>query len=247
MKPIFRSLFVPLDGTPEAERGVMVASWLARSVESDITLVHVLPAAPEPLASKSAFLYLARIAHQLPLSGARVGMQVRTGSIADGVLSGVELASADLLVIATSLRDVHQIVFRTRIPVVLVPKHTRSVTWFRRVLVPVSGSMGERVAFRVAAELAHRTGAQLVVLRVIASTRRHPKQRARKFEDACVAHSAPTRGDLSDAIVEASQQLDPDIVVLGIREFIERVALSSVDAAAVPLLLIPDTPASAPA
>jgi hypothetical protein len=51
-------------------------------------------------------------------------------------------------------------------------------------------------------------------------------------------------GDFCNAIVEASARLDPDIMVMGISEFVQRVPLSSVDAAAVPMLLIPDAPAS---
>jgi hypothetical protein len=55
-----------------------------------------------------------------------------------------------------------------------------------------------------------------------------------------------TGGDFGDALVEASQRLDPDIMVMGIRDFVERLPLSCVDAAAVPMLLIPDAPRSIP-
>jgi nucleotide-binding universal stress UspA family protein len=240
---MFRSLLVPLDGTPETERSVPVASCLARSVGSEVTLVRVFPAAAEAHTSKLAFPYLQRIARQLPPTGARVGMQVRTGSTADSVLSGVELTSADLLVIATSLCELKQIVLRTRVPVVLVPKHHHIASWTTRVLAPVDSSGGETLAFRAATELAHRTRAELLLLRVIVRTDPRPNERRREFQDVCVASSA-AGGDFCDAILEASARLDPDIVVMGISEFVQRIPLSSVDAAAVPMLLIPDAPAS---
>lgn len=244
MTAMFRRLLIPLDGTPETERGVAVASCLARSVGSEVTLVRVFPAAPEAHTSKRAFPYLQRIARQLPSTGARVGMQVRTGPTADSVLSGVDLASADLLVIATSLQELSQIVFRTRIPVVLVPKHIHSATWIRRVLVAVSRSVGESLPFRAAAELAHWTGAELIVLRLNVRTDRRLNEGPPEFEQACAVDSAGAGGEFCEAILEASAQLDPDIMVMGISDFVKRVPLSSIDAAAVSVLLIPDAPAS---
>src|SRR4051794_37457015 len=112
---MFRRVLVPLDGTLESERAVAFASGLARSLRSAITLLDVLPAPPDGTATKTAFLYLERIVRGLALVNPRIDTQVRTGSTADGVLSCIELISADLLVLTTALRDVEQIVFRARI------------------------------------------------------------------------------------------------------------------------------------
>ena len=99
-----RKLLVPLDGTPRVERGVAVASCLAGSLRPEIWLVDAMPAPLDVGKTKSAFLYLERIARHLALTAMSVGMQVRTGSSADRVLSGIALVSADLLILATSLR-----------------------------------------------------------------------------------------------------------------------------------------------
>jgi nucleotide-binding universal stress UspA family protein len=81
-----RRLLVPLDGAMESERAVAFASGLARCFRSELGLLEVLPAPPYAHATKSAFLYLERIARGIALAGPRIDTQVRTGSTADGAL-----------------------------------------------------------------------------------------------------------------------------------------------------------------
>jgi hypothetical protein len=106
---------------------VAVAGSIASPLGAEVTLAAMLPSADlDPNAIKSAFSYLDRVARELARAGVKVGTQVRTGRIADGVLSGVELVAADLLVVATCLEDVFAIAERSRVPVVLVPPQIRS-------------------------------------------------------------------------------------------------------------------------
>src|SRR5689334_15722958 len=91
---MFQRLLVPLDGTVESERAIAFASGLARALGSEIRLLEVLPSPPDTVATKGAFVYLQRIAGELASVCPRIDTQVRTGSIADGVLSCVELISA---------------------------------------------------------------------------------------------------------------------------------------------------------
>jgi nucleotide-binding universal stress UspA family protein len=165
-------------------------------------------------------VYLQRVGRELASASPRIDMQVRTGSTADGVLSCVELLSADLLVLATSLRDLEQIVARSRIPMVLVPRHIHAGTSLERVLVPLDSSVAGELALGMAAELAAQTEAELVVLRVAATSRAHV-----------------LGDDLCEAITEAARQLDADMIVMDAGAFLSRLSLSFVDAAAIPVLL----------
>jgi nucleotide-binding universal stress UspA family protein len=242
VKAMFRRLLVPLDGTLESERAVAFASGLARPLGSAISLLEVLPTPPEAVATKSAFVYLQHIARQLASVSPRIDTQVRTGSTADGVLSCVELISADLLVVATSLREVELIVSRTRLPVVVVPKQAHGVTSIKRVLVPVDDLVGVSLALTVAAELACQTGAELDLLRVAARAQLHVNRPIRDIEnDPSGGRPRPFSEDLCEAIIEASRQLDPDVMVMDTSEFLKQLPLSLVDAAAVPVLLIPQS------
>jgi nucleotide-binding universal stress UspA family protein len=126
---MFRRLLVRLDGTPDSELAIPLASYIARSLRSEIRLVDVPPSPPEENATRRAFRYLDRIARQFVL---------------------------------------------TDLPRDLVDH------------------------------------------------------------------------DSGQAIVEASQQLGADVVVMGSHEFVERFPLSFLDTAAVPVLLVADAPVLVP-
>ena len=246
---LFRRLLVPLDCARDAECAVMVASMLASSLGAEIRLVAVLPS-PDPKgnAIKSAFSFLDQVARQLAATGVRVGTQVRTGPIADGVLSEIELVAADLLVMVTSLKDAFAIAERTRVPVVLVPPHTKSNSKINRVLVPMDDSFQARLALGVASELARRIDAKLVLLRVVTSSpegceasgafseyvnpdwnaealagaQRHVDGLARQLEkDDVDAAAAAAVGDLPGAIADASIALNADMVVMAAHTYDE--------------------------
>jgi nucleotide-binding universal stress UspA family protein len=239
---LFRRVLVPLDCARDAEYAVTVASSIASSLGAEIRLVAVLPSADlKPTTIKSAFSYLDRVARQLAATGVRVGTQVRTGPIADGVLDEIELVAADLLVLATSFNDAFAIAERTRVPVVLVPLHAESGSKIKRVLVPMDDSFAASLALGVASELAHRTDAKLVLLRVVTSSpelseasgafseyvnpdwnaealagaQRHVDGLARQLEkDEVDAAPAAAVGHPPEAIAEASIALSADLVVM---------------------------------
>jgi nucleotide-binding universal stress UspA family protein len=238
---LFRRLLVPLDRARDAECAVAVASSIASSLGAEIRLVAVLPSAEPKVTIKSAFSHLDRVARRVAATGVRVGTQVRTGLIAEGVLDEIELVAADLLVVATSLKDAFAIAERARVPVVLVPPHTESGSRINRVLVPVDDSFAATLALGVASELAHRTDAKLVLLRVVTSSpeeseasgafsqyvnpdwhaealagaQRHVDGLARQLEkDEVDAAAAAAVGDLPGAIAEASIALNADMVVM---------------------------------
>lgn len=228
---MFQRVLLPLDGSHTAEGAIPIAACIARSLRSEIRLVDVLPSGGDADATKCAFMYLNRMARQNALTGLCVGTQVRTGSIADGVLSAAELLSANLLVIASCFGDVRPIVLRTRIPVILVPAQIHGSAKIERVLVPANRSLSQTQTVAVASELAHRTQAELILLRAVMPS---PDSHA-------VAVAGPRRqADLGDDIVEASKELGADMVVVGTREFVEWLPLSFIDAVGVPVLLVPD-------
>jgi len=280
---MFQKLLLPLDGTREAERAVPITRSVANALGAEVRLVDVLPSVNVNRDTiKCAFAYLDRIARHLAQTGVRVGTQVRTGCIADGVLSAVELVSADVLVLATSFDDVCAIAERARVPVLLVPPHAQSKSKIDRLLVPIDDSVGASVSLGVASELAQLTDADLVLLRVVkpapdwyewdtgvslrqyvnpdwhsealAGAERHVEGLVRQLEaDDLDALARAAVGDLPDAIAEASEALDADLVVMGtdayagtLRTFTGSVARCLAEAAGVPVLLIPEASTSAP-
>ena len=234
---MFQRVLLPLDGADTAERTIPVVACIARPLRSELTLIGMLPRGGDEDAVRCAFMDLNRITRQVALTDFRVGTQVRTGSIADGVLSAVELLSADLLVMASCFGDARTIVSRTRVPVILVPAQTQGCAKIERVLVPANRTLSQTQTLAVASELAHGREAELILLSAVMHS-----------QDSHAVAVAGTRqqANLGEAIVEASQQLRADIVVVGTREFVEWLPLSFIDALGVPLLLVPDASDVAP-
>lgn len=114
---MFERILVPLDGSPRAERALIVAARLARANNSTITLVRTVP---EPIdyaahmALSAAALqseidtdltlarrYLDQVAHLAVLEDIPVERQTLVGSVANTILSVAESASSDLIVICS--------------------------------------------------------------------------------------------------------------------------------------------------
>jgi nucleotide-binding universal stress UspA family protein len=114
---MFAHILVPLDGSPRAERALIVAARLARANSSAITLVRVVQepisyaASMDPAATAiqseidtgltQASQYLNQVAHSAVLEGIPVEQQTLVGSVANTILSVAESAGSDLIIICS--------------------------------------------------------------------------------------------------------------------------------------------------
>ena len=109
---IFRHILVPLDGSRLAESALTTAVWLARKMDAQVTLVHIIEKnAPSEVHSdrhlvtpEEAAAYLQELSRLPALSGLRVETHVHTAEVGDVARSiaehSAELAP-DLIVMCT--------------------------------------------------------------------------------------------------------------------------------------------------
>ena len=114
---MFQHILVPLDGSPRAERSLIVAARLARANNGTITLVRVVPEPVDYAAylapSAASFQgevdtdlteakrYLDQIARSRVLEGIPVKQQTLFGSVANTILSVAQASGSDLIIICS--------------------------------------------------------------------------------------------------------------------------------------------------
>ena len=192
----FRSILVPLDGSPLAEQAIPLASRIAQPAGSKVrlALVHRLPAAPLDPAAASLFTtievatrkaeraYLRGVQATLRERGVRLSAAVTlTGNAGPALAEQVRDLGIDLVVMATHgrgglrrawLGSVADYLVRTlEIPVMLVrPADGQAPAEPRpagRILVPVDGSALAEEALGPATALARLWDAELALLHVV--------------------------------------------------------------------------------
>jgi nucleotide-binding universal stress UspA family protein len=205
---MFRTIVVPLDGSPFAEQALPWALCLARRAGATLELVrgHVLYALTQPAAAWAPFdpaaeadskreerAYLDAVARRLA-GGAQVSITktLVDGLETEGLLRRVREGRADLVVMAThgrgplgrfflgSVADV--LVRETSVPVLLVRPRGGSAALpgpaAEDVLVPLDGSSLAEQVLGPAADLARLAGARCTLLRVVAPVGFSPRQPA---------------------------------------------------------------------
>jgi nucleotide-binding universal stress UspA family protein len=115
---MFRRIIVPLDGSKEAERAILVAAQLARASNGSIVFVRVVPppmeygkfSAPHlnawekqfherSRAQAGSYLAAALLNHASELAGIDTEIGVATGLVAPAIFSGARREEADLIVL----------------------------------------------------------------------------------------------------------------------------------------------------
>lgn len=157
----FASILLPLDGSPEAARGVGCALWLAHALGATL---HVLHATEQPLPAREA---LARLRVPDP-QRARVVMHQLSGDAAIAVIDAIAAHAVDLVLLsargetasanpgqAVSLGGMAQaIIERSPVPVLLFPARYRESHPWKEVTVAASGEAAADNALEAAAQLA---------------------------------------------------------------------------------------------
>ena len=193
----FRSILVPLDGSPFAEQAVPLALAIGRAARSKVrlALVHQVPATPlsveaarfytsmELAVRKSERDYLRRLATQSRKPrGPQVVSALLSGPVDTTLTHYVRDSGADLVVMSTHGRGpLHRawlgsvadhLIRNLEVPVLLVrPQEGESVAAgppsIKQVMVPLDGSRLAEAALVPAASLARLLGAEVMLLQVV--------------------------------------------------------------------------------
>jgi nucleotide-binding universal stress UspA family protein len=188
---MIRRLLVPLDGSPTAEAAVPVASFLARSFEAAVILVHVIEkkaprrvhGQPHLQDSESAERYLEETARRDFTPGTRVDIHVHTDgadTVAGGIVEHEGELQYDLIIMCTHGRGktmkllfgsiAQEVSALGNTPVLIVSPDKknsyRRLPW-RSILVPLDTQPTHDLALRVARDLAAALRATLHLVVIV--------------------------------------------------------------------------------
>lgn len=157
----FASLLLPLDGSPEAARGVGCALWLADTLGATL---HVLHAASQPLPGHEAMARLrvpgarhARVVlHQLPENADTAVLDAIAADQIDLVVMSArgESASAGLDLPRRLGMIAQAVIEQCPVPVLLLPARYREALPWRSMLAAASGESAADQALEAATQLA---------------------------------------------------------------------------------------------
>jgi nucleotide-binding universal stress UspA family protein len=175
---MFTRILVPLDGSPESNAALPLATAVAHATDGTIVLLRVLPSddwTAELEADTRA--KLRRVAVELAAHGKPVEWLVAIGDPADEILRQVRQTGADLVIMRTHGRAglqravegsfTEHVLVDCPVPVVMLKAGGHRVSRIRTLLVPVDGSPGGAAALGIAAKFARTTGAAIHVLQAV--------------------------------------------------------------------------------
>lgn len=190
---MFETILVPLDHSAFAEQAIAPAAVLARKLgaDLDVVLVHTQPALANLRHStwnedqfREEGQYLQHIADRLDKHGVtQCGHTVLSGDVVEAICTHAQESHAGLIVMTshgqtgfnrTELGSVaYGLVRSSSLPVLMLrdaevaKPSQRSGSIFRKILVPLDGSIGSQAVLTSAAELARRTDAEIILFRVV--------------------------------------------------------------------------------
>jgi nucleotide-binding universal stress UspA family protein len=195
----FRSMLVPLDGSPLAEQTIPLALEIARAARSKLRLVLVHPLLPPPFYEESAQLYVtvdlamrksardylrglaARLREQ---SGLQISSVILEGPTEAALARYVHDIGADLVAMTTHGRGgvrgawlgsvADRLVRRLDVPILVTRAREGAGTLsaspkIREILVPLDGSGLAEAALAPAAAMAELFEAELVLAQIVPS------------------------------------------------------------------------------
>ncbi|WP_322493836.1 universal stress protein [Chloroflexus sp.] len=198
---MFRTILVPLDGSPVGEQALAAAARLARAVHATVHLAHVhypnsltpivietlpiIDAKLHSLATQHEQFYLEQIAAAPVMRGIQTATTVLEGEIAETLAAHAQAIQANLIVMTTHgwsgfehfwLGSVAESLLRmTHTPLWLMrpgEPAQRAAQPLRRILVPLDGSALSEQVLPHAQALASLDDARLILARVMMRRRR---------------------------------------------------------------------------
>ncbi|HLZ28110.1 MAG TPA: universal stress protein [Chloroflexota bacterium] len=214
---MFKRILVPLDGTPQANAALLVASTVAKSTGAAMTLLRVLPATESSGDRAAIFSTLEKVAIELTCDGLQVEPALREGEIVPQILEQARARSIDLIVMRSHGRVglgravlgsvTERVLAASGVPVLVVRPGGRRVRHLRTLLVPVDGSPGGAVALGTAVGLSQASGASIKLLRVAVPI---PEHVYTDYDYAAIPDFDPAAWD-EEALASAGTYVD-DIV-----------------------------------
>jgi nucleotide-binding universal stress UspA family protein len=214
---MLKSVVVPLDGTPLAERAPPFAARLQRSSGARLTLIRALPALNRMFVTNASGLRIAQarqnvadeqarqdtlhVAERLRKDNLSVDARMQAGDPPRVILEEAKGAAADLIVMFTHGRAagqrflfgsvIDQVLVASEIPILVISPNCDE-NWpsdqvVRRILVALDGSRHAEDVLPGALELAETLGAELVLLRCVESDSADDVEEAKRYLDRCRA------------------------------------------------------------
>lgn len=187
---MYRTIVVPLDGTPLAERALPFAEYLATLAGARLRLVRAVREGADAATAGAARSYLDALTGDFPTVAFPVEATVVTGEASAALAREAERTGADLIVMVTSGhgllgrgggRSVSDgLLARVAIPILLVRDwHTAEVMDRRpagyrsgpRIVVPLDGSPLAALAVEPAREFAAILRGEIVLVRAVPTDR----------------------------------------------------------------------------
>jgi nucleotide-binding universal stress UspA family protein len=174
---MFKSILVPIDGTPQSNAALPLARTMAQATGAAITLLRVLPTSEAPGHRAITAEALEQVATELATAGLQVEAVMREGDIVPEILDVARKRSVDLIVMRSHGRVglsravlgsvTERVLAESGVPVLLLRPGGRRVRRIRTLVVPIDGSPGGAVALGTGVGLAEATGASIKLLRVV--------------------------------------------------------------------------------
>jgi nucleotide-binding universal stress UspA family protein len=198
---MFRRMLVPLDGSPQADRILPYASWLAHHLRIPILLLSILDlrAAASTRGHGDVEQDLQRAVDCLHQEGVQATMATTAGRPAEEILGVAEGQACDLIVLSTSTRQgtgrgtlgpvTDKVFHASQIPLLLLPplsaeRPMSSPYAPTTLIVPLDGSPLAEAALPFAEDLAQKLSAEVMLVRVV------------PFAGAIVDESTPPTGEI---------------------------------------------------
>jgi nucleotide-binding universal stress UspA family protein len=172
---VFRSILVPLDGTPRAAAALPLARRVAHATDATLHLLQVTSTSPRQTAAARS--YLEPIADELRGDGLRVDVRVEHGEPAEEIVTFARASHVDLIVMSTHAVAKRSILALTSVarcvmtaspaPVLLLRPGARRTVRLQTIVVPVDGTPGGALALAAARAFAHAVHGRIVVLQVV--------------------------------------------------------------------------------
>jgi nucleotide-binding universal stress UspA family protein len=177
----FRSILVPVDGSPLAEAAIPYALAIAERAHSKLRFALVYPSQFPPLLIDDVTIYVRKLTERFrERLGPSLSSIVLNGPVAPSLSTHAKDIGADLVVMSThgwgGLRRVwlgsvaDQLIRTSEVPVMVVrPREDAPLRPFdlREILLPLDGSLLAEVALYPAIRLAQLWGAQISLLQVV--------------------------------------------------------------------------------
>lgn len=237
---MFRTILVPLDGSPLAESALRHAAAVAAAFEAQVHLLRVIPIRQRPgaapldiidrhLGRAEATAYLDAVAADLGDRGISVETEVLEGQPAEQIVEVIRGCRADLVVLTSHgaggftafplSGTAQKVITCAGVSVLLVPCGTahramRDVVGYRRILVGLDGSRRGAWALGPASAVARATGAELTLAHVVRVPEIVEEPASAELRDAAERLVRLNRRAATHHLQDAAQQVaGPDLAV----------------------------------